>query len=161
MVLNACIFPFSQEGPLSKFGYYFIRASPLAEQGVTNLDFLLFHPEPEVSAIFGEVKGQINDPKKVVDQTRIRISAVDENKPYIRQNYFKSLDPQMEFVIGVSTADAMELSKAILRKGGNIKVWGTSIDISTMKPELSFIRPWVESGEFGNIGKTMFHKDKS
>lgn len=125
MVLNACIFPFSQDGPLSNLGYYFIRASPLAELGATNLDFLLFHPDPEVSAIFGEVKSQVNDPKGVVDQTKKRINTVFDNKSYVKENYLKKLDAELEFVLGVWMSDTMELAKAVMRKGGDIKVWGT------------------------------------
>jgi hypothetical protein len=52
-------------------------------------------------------------------------------------------------------ADAMELVKAIMRKGGNIKVWGTGPQINSMIPELSFIRPW----EGKDVRKTMFHKN--
>lgn len=156
MVLNACIFPFSQEGPLSKFGYYFIRASPLSELGVKNLDFLLFHPGEEVSAIFGEAKSQVNSPDKVVDETKKRIKTVHENIAYVGKNYFKKLDPELEFVLGVSMSDAMELTKKIMKRGGEIKVWSTGIQLSSMRPELSFVRPW----EGNEIGKTMFHNNK-
>lgn len=156
MVLNACIFPFSQEGPMSKFGYYFIRASPLSELGVKNLDFLLFHPDSEISAIFGEAKSQVSNPEKVVDETKERIKIVLENMNYVSKNYFKMLSPPLEFVLGVSSSDSMELIKKIMKKGGDIKVWSTGIQLSSMKPEVSFVRPW----EGNVIGKTMFHKNK-
>lgn len=74
MVLNSCIFPcLADNGKLAEFGYQFIRASPLYEKKVANLDFLLFHPEPPVVAIFGEAKGDASDPGAVIDQTRERI----------------------------------------------------------------------------------------
>jgi hypothetical protein len=145
MVVNACIFPFSQEGPLAKFGYYFIRASPLSELGISNLDFLLFHPEPDTSAIFGEVKGQVNDANRVVDQTKKRMKVVYDKQSYIEQNYFKNLSLELEFVLGVWMSYETEIVKTVQRKGGEIKVWGTGPQINTMKPELSFVRPWVES----------------
>ena len=151
-------------GTFIKIWLLFHKGLPLVELGVTNLDFLLFHPESEVSAIFGEAKGQVNDPKKVVDQTKTRISAVYENKSYINQNYFKNLNSQLEFVIGGWTSDTMELAKAVQRKGGGIKIWGTSPEKGTMKPELSLVRPWVaggDAGEVGEVGKTMFHNDKA
>jgi len=158
MVLNACIFPFSQEGPLAKFGYYFIRASPLSELEISNLDFLLFHPDPDTYAIFGEAKGQVNDAQRVVDQTKKRMKLVYDKQYYIKQNYFKNLNSELEFVLGVWMSYQTEIVKTVQRKGGEIKVWGTGPQINTMKPELSFVRPWVQSEP---IGKTMFHKDRS
>jgi hypothetical protein len=66
MVLNACIFPFAQEDSLEKYGYYFLYASPLQELEVPNVDFVLFHPNPVIRAIMGEVKGRVSDPHRVV-----------------------------------------------------------------------------------------------
>jgi hypothetical protein len=40
-LLNACIFPFSQDDSLQKYGYIFLMASALKELKISNLDFLL------------------------------------------------------------------------------------------------------------------------
>jgi hypothetical protein len=41
-IFNMCISPFMSEGSLVKTGYKFIRAAPLLELGLPNMDFLLF-----------------------------------------------------------------------------------------------------------------------
>jgi hypothetical protein len=102
-VLNGCIFPFSYEGPLANLGYYFYRAAPLSElDSTSNLDFLLLHPKPPTLAIFGEAKGQLNDPDRIVDETKKRIRVVYDNLSYLQDNYFK-FKGELEFVIGVCT----------------------------------------------------------
>jgi hypothetical protein len=156
-VLNACILPFSHEGPLADLGYYFYRASPLSELDSTlNLDFLLLHPKPPTLAIFGEAKGQLNDPDRIVDETKKRIKVVYENLPYLQDNYFK-FKGELEFVIGVWASYGNEIAKIVERKQGGIKVWSTGPQLDSTKSELYLVRP--PAGRNPNA-QTMFHMDQ-
>lgn len=162
MVLNACIFPFTQEGPLAKHDYYFVRASPFSELRTSNMDFLLLHPEFPPSAIFGEVKGSVNDPERIVDETKKRMKMVYDNEAYVQHNYFNDLKSDLEFVMGVWTSYGNEVVKSVVRKGGQIKVWSTGYQIDStrdsLKSEHYLVRPLSEINP--NV-KTMFHKDTS
>ena len=158
MVLNSCIFPcLSDNGELLKLGYQFICASPLLEKHVPNFDFLLFHPEEPTITIFGEAKGDINDPGPVVDQTKERIKEVQKNLDYIKENYLKNSNSSFEYVLGVNWSVANETKKSILRKGGGLILWNSGIIPGVQQKEvISFVAP---SAEDGAVGKTMFHKD--
>lgn len=156
MILNACIFPFAQEDSLQKYGYSFLRASPLRELNVTNMDFLLFHPDNVAQVIFGEAKGRVTDSGRVVDELKERIDIINKNSEYIKQKYLKNSDFANEFVIGVGWADGNAMMKSVLRRGGNIKVWSTGI-VPGKKQVLMLITP---SKDDGPVGKTMLHEDK-
>jgi hypothetical protein len=158
MVLNACIFPFSQDGLLSRYGYYFIRASPLSELKISNLDFLIFRPKTPAYAIFGEAKGTVNDAERVVSEFKQRMQLVIDRRDYVIQNYLTKIEAEFEFVIGVNGPSANEIMKSVVRKGGQIKVWSTWIEPTSMKPELSLLTPLRD--DLPNY-KTMIHGDQS
>jgi hypothetical protein len=157
LILNACIFPFCQPDSLEKYGYYFLRASPLSELGVDNVDFLLFRPDPETRIIVGEAKGSIEDPAPIVDQFKDRIKVVVDKKDYIKEKYLKNLDATPEYVLGVDWAVGNKTMKSVLRKGGNIKVWGAGAAIGSSKQSVVLI---TQAAEDGPVGKTMLHEDK-
>ncbi|HZD36707.1 MAG TPA: hypothetical protein VE130_15995 [Nitrososphaeraceae archaeon] len=98
----------------------------------------------------------VPDPQKVVDETKKRIKAVQENTAFVNTYYFKGFEPELEFVLGVTMPDELEITKKILKKGGGIKVWSAGNRLNSNRPELTFVRPW----EANDIGKTMFHKNK-
>lgn len=157
LILNACIFPFCQPDALEKYGYYFLRASPLSELGVHNLDFILFHPSSEARVILGEAKGSVEDPAPVVDQFKDRIKVATDKKDYIREKYLKNIEAKPEFVLGVDWAVGNKAMKSVLRKGGNIKVWGAGAAIGSTKQSVVLVTPAAEDGP---VGKTMLHEDK-
>jgi len=156
LVLNAAIFPFATS---EVSGYYFIRAAPLLELGVKNLDFLITCPQPQAGesriAILGEAKGSINDPDRVVSETKSRISIVNNHREYIKRQYLDNSEYSFEFVLAVPAIDASEVSKSVDRKGGNIIVW--SVDTSDI-PLLLLHRPVKQDEE---TFQTMFHGNKS
>ena len=120
-ILNACIFPFVQQGHITqKFDYSYIRSSPLSEIGVTNVDFLIASKTDGV-LLFGEAKGSISNPQLAITQFKKRINAIEENFEYVKRMF-----PEVkscEYVLGVPSNDAVEVSKAILRSNANIIVW--------------------------------------
>ena len=123
-VLNACIFPFVQQGPITQqSNYSYLRSSPLSKLGLKNVDFLIASRTDGV-VIFGEAKGSITDPSVVISQYKKRIKIIKENIPYITQ-IFPELK-SIEYVLGVQSVDAMETSKAILRSNANIILWQVS-----------------------------------
>lgn len=126
MILNACIFPFAQDDSLKKYGYTFLRASPLSEVGITNLDFLLLNPDKGTSrAILGEAKGSVLSYDDVARQTKDRVRVAEENRSYIKEKYLRNLEVETEYVIGVDWPDGNRMMKTFLHKGGQIKVWST------------------------------------
>ncbi|MPZ07466.1 MAG: hypothetical protein GEU26_13805 [Nitrososphaeraceae archaeon] len=155
MILNACIFPFSHDGSLSSLGYYFVRASPLSELGISNLDFLLFHPDSPTCSIFGEVKGSINDSQKIVDELKLRMKEVEKNDSYIKDKYIKNQNTRTEFVLGAEFPESNEIHKTVLRKGGKIKVWAAGHRLGSDRPVLSLFRPLANN----EVAKSMLHED--
>lgn len=158
-VLNACIYPFAQ-GQIP--GYYFVRAAPLSElEHVENLDFLIVCAEPGDGetplAIVGEAKGSVNDPERHVAETKDRIVVFENNWQYARDQYFRGQELLREFVLGVLSSDANEISKSVVRKQGGIIVW--SVDWSN-DPIISLHRPDLSRSD-SEVRETMFHKNRS
>lgn len=120
-VLNSCIFPFVQTGLLSaKSDYAYLCSSPLSELGVKNVDFLIASQSKGI-AIFGEAKGSIEDPNRVISQYRDRMKVINEHLDEVKK--FVPNLTKIEFVLGVPSMDAMETIKAILRSNINIILW--------------------------------------
>ncbi|MGA3405999.1 MAG: hypothetical protein ABSD49_09745 [Candidatus Bathyarchaeia archaeon] len=157
-VLNACIYPFARgEVP----GYFFVRAAPLVEMNLENLDFLIVCLNPPRSgevkvAIFGEAKGPINDPDRVLQEMRSRIDVLEQNWDKVRRTYLSEEMPR-EFVVGVLASDAHEMSKSVIKKGGARIVW--SVDFSS-NHILSLDRPDLDRSD-RTIRATMMHKNDS
>ena len=123
-VLNACIFPFVQQGVITnQLDYSYLRSSPLSELGLKNVDFLIASRTDGV-VIFGEAKGSISDPSVVISQYKKRIKIIEDNIEHIKKIFpeFKSI----EYVLGIQSVDVMETSKAILRSSANIILWQVS-----------------------------------
>lgn len=154
-MLNSCIFPFTEAGQLSLIGYHFVRASPLIELGVSNLDFLVFNPAKGL-AIVGEAKGSCNDEGIIISQMKERLRLVETHHEHLESRYLGSAKATDEFVVGVSWTDANRISKAILRRGGGIVVWQSGIDFKDEDVKLSIFVPGKEEGE---VAKTMIHMD--
>ena len=123
-VLNSCIFPFVQQGSITqKFDYSYLRSSPLSELGLKNVDFLIASRNDRVM-IFGEAKGTIADPRAVISEYKTRIAVIEKNIEHV-----KTIFPELrslEYVLGVQSGDAVEMSKAILRSNVNIILWQIS-----------------------------------
>ena len=113
-----------QHGPITQQSdYSYLRSSPLSELNLKSVDFLIASRSDGV-VIFGEAKGSITDPSKVISQYKERINVIEENTDYITQLFpkFKSI----EYVLGVQSIDATDTSKAILRSNANIILWQVS-----------------------------------
>ena len=156
MILNTCIFPFIENGPLTKYGYHFIYASPLCEKKVPNFDFLIFHPDPPYIAIFGEAKGSITSPLQTIQQTRDRMKIVYDFKDYITEKYLKTKS-QFEFVNCSGFPDAHDLMKTIVLQGGGIIVWCSSRPILGNNSQHEMLELLIPGNE--DIKKSMMHRD--
>lgn len=123
-ILNACIFPFvnTNSEPFA-MGYHFIRACPLAEVQVENMDFLIMNSDVKPVAIAGEVKGSAEDPDTVVTQTKSRMSLVLQYRSQIESEYLKTTARLFEFVLGVYSLYAIETAKSIQRKKIGLIPW--------------------------------------
>ncbi|RMD90435.1 MAG: hypothetical protein D6813_09150, partial [Calditrichaeota bacterium] len=159
-MINSCIAPFLRGGSLINTGYKFIRASPLFElDDVRNVDFLLYKEEKDICfVIFGEAKGSVSNPAKVVSQFRKRIEEIEANEVYIREKYL-NIPPSKklikEYVLCVPDSDTVEIINKVIESGGGIIVWHSP---TIGKQELSLSVPTKDSlGE--KIRKTMMHKD--
>ena len=120
-VLNACIFPFVQQGSLTRqIKYSYIQSSPLSELGVKNVDFLIAS-KTEGVLIFGEAKGTITDPHTVISEYKRRIKAIEANFDYIMKMFPET--KLCEYVLAVQSGRAVETSKAILRSNASIILW--------------------------------------
>jgi hypothetical protein len=155
MILNACIFPFAQKDSIDKYGYYFLRGSPLRELDVDNVDFLLVQPTFN-RVILGEVKGNVADYGDVIDEMKERIGTIESNTQYLEKNYLQQTISEKEYVIGVGLGDGDRMMKTVLRKGGKIKVWSTGIDPVSFKQILMLMVPPNEKNSPEN---SMIHSD--
>lgn len=121
-ILNACIFPFIQQGDIIKnFDYKYIRSSPLSELNLPNVDFLI-SSERDQTLIFGEAKGSATSPNNIITQYKKRINIIEEKFEYIKTKYSKEAK-RCEYVLGIPSDDAIETSKAIHRSDINLILW--------------------------------------
>jgi len=140
-ILNACIYPFATRiSPLRKLGYYFLRAAPLLENGVSNLDFLIYKKTSDLAgfAIFGEAKGTVSDASAVVHETAERIKIVESKREYCTKTYLGAEQANFEYVLGVSSVDSNNVAKATIRRGGGLIVWHSE---KSPNPELTIYVP--------------------
>ncbi len=159
-VINVCVTPFTEKGSLRNLGYQFIRASPLSELRIPNVDFLLYKQTHRTKiAIFGEAKGSIStsNPDKIINEFKTRISKIEQNTDYIKTNYLKipiNETVYFEYVIAVPSGDVPSILKKAIEKGGGIIIWHTPItgldNISVAFPP-KIIPPTIES--------SMMHRD--
>ena len=153
-ILNACIYPFATKiSPLRKLGYYFLRAAPLLENGVSNLDFLLYKKTSDIvgTAIFGEAKGTVADASAVVRQTAERVKTVETNREYCTKSYLGAQKANFEYVLGVSSVDSNNVAKATSRRGGGLIIWHSE---KSPNPELTIYVPSEAS-----IRPSMMHSE--
>lgn len=133
-LLNMCIFPFCTPGRITKLGYRFIMAEPLAELGVKNFDFLIYNQKTKV-ALFGEAKGSVSNPHETVSETNERIGVIKEQMKYISETYLGESPSYIEFVIGVYAMDDEKLIREIHKQGGGIIVWSIDRYNTTLTPK--------------------------
>jgi hypothetical protein len=156
-LINSCIYPFTNNGSLAGTGYKYIRAAPLSELDVPNLDFLLFkHTDRFSIAVLGECKGSISNYKSIVRELQDRASVVEENLDYITKQYLKLSEFKrvfLEYVVAVPTNDALEMVNKIIENEGGLIVWQISI---TGDPEISIAFP---AKGIPIPRETMMHKD--
>ncbi|MBU7017885.1 MAG: hypothetical protein HXS44_10270 [Theionarchaea archaeon] len=133
-LVNMCIFPFCSPGKVTKLGYRFIMAEPLAELGAKNFDFLIYNKENNV-ALFGEVKGSVSDPRRTVSETEERIDIVKEHMEYISENYLGELPSYVEYIIGLYAADDEKVIREIHRRESRIIVWSIDRYNSILSPK--------------------------
>lgn len=164
-ILNSCIYPFNRDGPLRGTGYEFIRASPLFELGVKNVDFLLYKRSNRMPVtIFGECKGDVKRVAAEVADTRKKIEVIKQNRDYIKQKYLELSDESdvlFEHVVAVPVTLAHEFHNEVLDTGGGVIVWKVSLTNDpklTMESGLSLTAPPRSSGfDSGD----MTHMEKS
>ena len=122
-IINSCISPFTN-GPLSETDYKFIRAAPLFELKLPNMDFLLFKKNSECNiAIFGECKGSFFDPVSVIKELKERKGHIEQNRQYIITNYLHismSERVHFEYVIAVPDKDAARMQSCLIDMGGDL-----------------------------------------
>jgi len=128
-MINVCVAPFTGKGSLKNLGYQFIRASPLSELRIPNVDFLLYKPTQKI-AIFGEAKGSIRNQDDVINQFKARISIILQYTDYIKTNYLKLQTDEkvyFDFVLAVPSMEAPSILKKTIEKKGGIIVWHAPI----------------------------------
>lgn len=141
-MVNVCVAPFTEKGSLVNVGFKFIRASPLAEFNTLNVDFLVFKQTPKAKiAIFGEAKGSISSPEKILNEFRKRIKIINQKQDYIKTHYLKMQTDEevfFEYVIAVPSGYATDVLNKVIENGGGIIVWHAPItgpeDISIAFP---------------------------
>jgi len=158
-ILNCCIYPFIQNGPLALTGYQFVRASPLAELEVKNVDFLLFKSTSRTNiAIFGECKGSGINPAKIVAECEQRKETIEGNLDYIKTRYL-GLDPNddlfVDYVIAVPDNDAPGMLKTVIETGGRFVVWHAPL---TGKAKIALAFPPKRNLEM-KLRESMIHRD--
>ena len=125
-----------------KTDYKFIRAAPLFELMLPNMDFLLFRKNSECNiAIFGECKGSFSDPSAVIKELEERRAHIEQNREYIITNYLRlsmSERVHFEYVIAVPDKDAARMQSCLIDKKGDFILWQTSL---AGKREISCIFP--------------------
>lgn len=140
-IINSCTSPFTH-GPLSKTDYKFIRAAPLFELQLPNMDFLLFKRNSRCNiAIFGECKGSFSDPANVIKELKERRNHIEQKKDYIISNYLDLSESEkiyFEYVIAVPDRDAARMHSYMIDKGGGFILWQASL---TGTAEISCIFP--------------------
>jgi hypothetical protein len=164
-ILNSCIYPFNQDGPLRDTGYEFIRASPLCELGAKNVDFLLYKRSDRLPvAIFGECKGDVKRVATEVADTRKKIDVIKQNVDHIKQKYLElpvESEVLFEYVVAVPVNLAHEFHNQVLDTGGGVIVWKVNLTSDpklTMESGLSLTAP-PRSSEL-DVGD-MMHREKS
>lgn len=154
-IINSCISPFTM-GPLAGTDYKFIRAAPLFELGIPNVDFLILRRNTGCNiAIFGECKGSFSDPNAIIKEMNERKIHIEQNREFIITNYLKiALDERVhfEYVIAVPDRDATRMQNSIIDKKGGFILWQVSL---TGKPEISCIFP----PSILDLKEKMMHKD--
>jgi hypothetical protein len=153
-ILNACVYPFATKmSSVRKLGYYFLRAAPLLEKEIPNLDFLVYKPGSTTPglAIFGEAKGTISDPPSEIKQTTDRVSVVMENAEYCKTSYLGGQSSSFEFVLGVSSIDSNNVAKAVARRGVELIVWHSE---RSANPQLTIHVPAEKEAR-----ESMMHSD--
>ncbi len=156
-VLNLCIYPFyALDSPPVELGYRFLRASPLSELGVRNMDFLVYnYTKKRAVAIFGEAKGSIASPTKIVRDTMEKKDIVVQNEDYIKSTYLKVKEKTVnfEYVIGVPVEKNIRICEAIEDAGGGLIPWSAG---GLERRSLSLEIP---KNVDKSIRKTMIHRD--
>lgn len=125
-ILNTCIYPFVETGlPLARLGYRFIRAAPLLELGIKNIDFLIYRREgSRPIVIFGEAKGGVTNPSRTLTEFQDRRQIIEDHMDYIKTNYLDTrTDPIQEYVLAVKSSMATRMRDAVLESPIRLILW--------------------------------------
>lgn len=125
-VVNLCVYPFVERDlPLSRLGYRFLRAAPLLELGVKNIDFLIYRQEGRRPiAIFGEAKSSIANYARTLNEVAERRRIIESNLGYIKTEYMKTgSDPILEHVLAVKSIIGIDTRDAILEGRHEVILW--------------------------------------
>ncbi|OPY34217.1 MAG: hypothetical protein A4E32_00489 [Methanomassiliicoccales archaeon PtaU1.Bin124] len=168
-ILNSCVFPFTETGSLVGTGYRFVRASPLAEYGLPNTDFLLYKDNNRYRcAIFGECKSSTASAMEVVNQMRDRMAVAEAHRDLIAREYLMEKDYSsivFEPVIAAPPADAHQVLNRIIETGGGITVWSVEMipgaTLSLCEPPRRDIQIRSIDGQDIVVKRaSLLHKDK-
>ncbi len=124
--LTLCVNPFAHKGfQPYKLGYRFLRGAPLYELDIANFDFLIANltARPPV-VLFGEAKGSISNPSRVVREVLDKGATAQEQMEYVKKEYLKiGADPRLETILAVPAVDAIRVTESIVQEGGEIIPW--------------------------------------
>lgn len=120
-VVNACIYPFSQKGKLTKLGYYFIRTEPLLEKGISDVDFVIESPKKQI-AIFGEAKTSTVNASKIISEMKTRKKVIEENEQYLQQTHVPNSN-KFEYVFGTHAIETRDLYARIVESNEKFVSW--------------------------------------
>lgn len=158
-LINSCVFPFTKVGSLANTGYRYIRAAPLMEYNVKNMDFLIFKNDPERPiAIFGECKGGVSHINSIINEINTAKGVINSHINEVKSNYLKipvDRNIQIDYVIAVPSSDVPEVLKAVIESREELIVWHAP---SAGNQELSLAYPPNDGAV--EIRK-MIHKDNS
>jgi hypothetical protein len=127
VAINLCAYPFVEtELPTTRLGYKFLRAAPLRELKVDNVDFLIYREGGKRPvAIFGEAKSSITNFPKTLSELSERRKTIDSNLDYIKREYLGGIDadPIIEYVLAVKTSFESKTRDAIMESDERIILW--------------------------------------
>lgn len=120
-VVNACIYPFSQGGILTKLGYHFIRTEPLLETKNSDVDFLIGSSAKQI-AIFGEAKTSTVNSHNVISEMKTRVKTIEKNRQYLQEVHIPN-SQNFEFVFGTHAIETRDLYAKVVESGEKFICW--------------------------------------
>ena len=158
-ILNMCAFAFSENGPLAKTGYHFIRVEPLyefrGEKGNKIFDLVLYN-KAQKRAILIECKSSIGKPKAILNDLLEQIQNTENHKEELENEIGGEIE-DFEYVICGIPHDIDELIKSI----GDEPVCLWSADLFNFTLKMHNFTNSNDGDATGNlIRKRQLHLDK-